>query len=161
VVENCQHWRSYEEVAVYLLNEIASVLGVDRVEGKQIVPGVRSGTRWEIDGKGVKSGKGEAFVIVECRRYTKSKQTQEQAAGLAYRILDTGARGGIVVSPLGLQEGAAKVAAAENIDTVYMDENSTKTGYLVKFLNKVFIGAADTVNITDEASVEIIRDDED
>jgi hypothetical protein len=50
---------------------------------------------------------------------------------------------------------------AENIDTVYMDENNTKTGYLVKFLNKVFIGAADTVNITDEASVEIIRDDED
>src|SRR5262250_1546186 len=38
--------------------------------------------------------------------------------GIAYRIRDSGAEGGIVVSPLGLQEGAAKVAKKENIVSV-------------------------------------------
>ncbi|WP_411153065.1 restriction endonuclease [Streptomyces sp. A30] len=84
------------------------------------VIGKRSGTEWEIDGKGVKVG-DEGFVIIECRRYTTSKQKQEQVAGLAYRIIDTEADGAIIVSPLGLQEGAAKVAEAENIRTVHQN----------------------------------------
>jgi hypothetical protein len=153
------NWHSYEDVAVYLLNQIADVLGFERVEGKQSLEGSRSGTHWELDGKGVKLGE-EGFVIIECRRYTASKQKQEQVAGLAYRIIDTGAEGGIIVSPLGLQEGAAKVAAAENIQTVYMDENSTQTDYMVRFLNKTFLGLSDTGYVTDDAKVEVIRDNE-
>jgi hypothetical protein len=150
------HWDSYEQVAAYLLDQIiADVLGLERVEGKQSLAGNRSGTQWEIDGKGVKLQDG-GFVIIECRRYTKSKQKQEQVAGLAYRILDTGAEGGIVVSPFGLQEGAAKVAAAENIQTVFMNENSTRTEYILRFLNNIFVGLSDTVNVTDGLKVEII-----
>lgn len=76
---------------------------------------------------------GEGFIIIECRMYTTSKLKQEDVGALAYRIIDTGAAGGIVVSPLGLQEGAAKVAAAENIQTVYMDEDSTTTDYFLRF----------------------------
>lgn len=41
-------WRSYEQVARYLLDQIAEHFGLGRVEGKQIVPGA-SGTRWEIE----------------------------------------------------------------------------------------------------------------
>jgi hypothetical protein len=97
----------------------------------------------------------EGFVIIECRRYTKSKQKQAQVASLAYGILDTGAAGGIVVSPLGLQEGAAKVAATENIQTVFMNENSTRTEYMLRFLNSIFVGLSDSALATDE--IEIIR----
>jgi hypothetical protein len=154
------HWESYEQVAVYLLDQIADVLGLKRVEGKQSLGGNRSGTQWEIDGKGVKLRDG-GFVIIECRRYTKSKQKQEQVAGLAYRILDTAAEGGIVVSPFGLQEGAAKVAAAENIQTVFTNENCTRTEYILRFLNNIFVGLSDTVSVTDELKVEIINGTED
>jgi hypothetical protein len=45
---------------------------------------------------------------------------------LAYRIIDTGADGGILVSPLGLQEGAERVAAAENIISVRLNEDCNR-----------------------------------
>ena len=136
-----KEWENYEEVAVYILDQIASELGLERVEGKQDVYGSRTLTKWEIDGKGVKVG-GEAFVIIECRRYTKDRQSQEQVGGLAYRILDTGASGCILVSPLGLQKGGRLVAAAEGIQEVLMDENSTRTDYVLQFLNRIFAGVA-------------------
>jgi hypothetical protein len=141
VAEEDKEWETYEEVAVYLLDQIASELGLERVEGKQDVYGSHSLTRWRIDGKGVKVD-GEAFVIIECRRYTKDRQSQEQVGGLAYRILDTGASGGILVSPLGLQKGGRLVAAAEGIQAVLMDENSTRTDYVLQFLNRIFAGVA-------------------
>src|SRR5215210_705819 len=96
-------WESYEQVAAYLLNQFASEFGLERVEGKQKVVGQRSGTDWEIDAKGFRSG-DTGFVIVECRRYTTSKQNQGKVGALAYSIIDSGAEGGIIVSPLGLQE---------------------------------------------------------
>ena len=125
-------WESYEEVAAYLLNEFAEEFGLGRVEGKQFVEGQRSGTQWEIDAKGVREG-NQAFVIVECRRYTTSKQSQGKVGELAYRIIDTGADGSILVSPLGLQEGATKIAAAENIISVHLNENSTRHEYLSNY----------------------------
>ncbi|MEU1499647.1 hypothetical protein [Streptomyces sp. NPDC005732] len=137
---------------MYLLDQVAAKLDLDRVEDKQKVIGERSGTEWEIEGKGVKVG-DEGFVIIECRRYTTSKLKQEAMGGLAYRIIDTGAAGGIIVSPLGLQESAAKVAEAENIRTVHMDENSTRTDYMFNFLNEVFVGVSDTVRVTETVTI--------
>jgi hypothetical protein len=32
-------WESYEQVGTYLLNQFAAEFGLDRVEGKQHVPG--------------------------------------------------------------------------------------------------------------------------
>ncbi len=61
-------WRSYEEVTQYLLNEFAEHFGLERVEEKQKIIGVRSGRKIEIDGKGVKVG-DSGFLIVECKRY--------------------------------------------------------------------------------------------
>jgi hypothetical protein len=138
-------WQNYEEVAIYLLNQMAEKFGLGRVEGKQKIVGGRSGTSWAIDGKGVKVG-NEGFLIVECRRYTQSKQTQEDMGALAYRIIDTGASGGIIVSPLGVQAGGAKVNAAENIHTVRLDENSTETKFILKFLNETFVGTEKAVS---------------
>ena len=152
-----QKWKSYEQVATHLLDLFASDFGLDRVEGKQHVEGHHSGTKWEIDAKGVCNG-NDGFINVECRRYTTSKQNQEKTGALAYRIIDTGADGGILVSPLGLQEGAERLAKAENIVEVRLDENSTNHEYLMKFLNKTMIGLHDTISVSDDVTAELDKE---
>jgi hypothetical protein len=133
-------WKTYEEVARHLLAQFGEHFEIEDVEGKQKVKGRRSGTDWEIDAKGCKTGMNEMFVIVECRRHTSSGQTQEDIAGLSYRIIDTGASGGIIVSPLPLQKGAMKIAQAENIVEVTLNANCSTTDYVMKFLKKVMVG---------------------
>lgn len=147
-------WKSYEDVATYLLNEFAAHFGLDHVEGKQAVPGLRSGTEWAIDAKGWREG-NDGFVIVECRRYTTSRQNQEKIGGLAYRIMDTGAKGAIIVSPLGLQEGAALVAKAEGITTVQLNANSTEHEYVLQFLNQIMVGLHDQITISDSVTFDL------
>jgi hypothetical protein len=132
-------WETYEEVATYLLNQIAQEFGLTYVEGKQAIVGLESGTIWTIDAKGV-SEDGESFLIVECRRHTTRRIDQEAVGGLAYRIRDSSAAGGIIVSPLGLQAGAAKVAAAARIHSVQLGPHSTTAEYIMRFLNIVMIG---------------------
>jgi len=147
-------WKSYEGVAAYLLEKNAHEFGLTDVEGKQKIPGRRSGTCYEIDAKGIREG-NEGFVIVECRRYTTSKQNQEDLGGLAYRIIDTGAVGGIIVSPLGIQEGAAKIAASENILNVQLDANCTPSEFTMKFLNRLMISIEERLGIGDSCSIEV------
>lgn len=149
-------WKTYEEVAAFLLHRHAKEFGLSKVEGKQSVKGNRSETDWEIDAKGFNDN-GVGFVIVECRRYTKSKQNQEQMAALAYRIEDTGASGGIIVSPLGLQLGAEKVASAENILEVKLSADSTPNEFAMSFLNKLMIGMVDTVAVSDSVIITLSR----
>lgn len=149
-------WKSYEDVAVYLLDQHAQEFGLHQVEGKQTIRGERSGTEWEIDAKGVRND-NEGVLIIECRRYTTSKQNQEKLGSLAYRIIDTGAEGGIIVSPLGIQEGAAKIAAAENILNVQLDADSTPTQFAMKFLNKLMIGIEMEGVASVSCSAEILR----
>jgi hypothetical protein len=149
-------WKTYEEVAQYLLNRFAEHFNLGRVEGKQIVP-CESGAEWEIDAKGV-TADGEGLLIVECRRYTKSRLNQESMAALAFRIQDTGAEGGIVVSPLELQSGAKKVAARSDVVHVILDPKSTTTDYMMKFLNQIFVRISDTVSLTDSVHIQVIRD---
>jgi hypothetical protein len=81
-----------------LIAQNAQELGLNRVEGEQKIPGLRSGTTYNIEAKGIRDG-DESIVIIECRRYTTSKQNQGKLGELAYRIIDTGAVGGIIVSP--------------------------------------------------------------
>jgi hypothetical protein len=133
------NWRTYEETATYLLDQFASRFGLSHVEGKQNLVGMESGTSWEIDAKGICQD-GEGFIIVECRRYTTSKLNQEAIGGLAYRIIDAGAKGGIVISPIGLQEGAKKVAISRNIKSVRLTPESTPFEYVLSFLNEVMVG---------------------
>ena len=148
-------WKSYEEVATYLLDKFAEEFGLLRVEGKQSIQGKRTGTDWTIDAKGVRQG-NEAFLIIECRRRTR-KQNQEQIGALAYRISDTGAVGGIVVSPLGFQVGAQKVAASEGIIHVELHEDSTPTEFCMQFLNKIFVGIHTHLTMSDSCTAEVIR----
>jgi hypothetical protein len=135
-------WETYEDVARYLLEKMGDTLGLglETVEGKQKLVG-KSGMKWAIDGKGVKTD-GEAIVVIECRRYTTSKLKPEAMGGLAYRIGDVGAAGGIVVTPIGVQPGGEKIAKHEGIEIIHLDADSTTTDYVLRFLDKVFIGAS-------------------
>jgi hypothetical protein len=117
---------------------------------------LHSHTSWEIDEKGVtEDGKGS--FIVECRRYTTSKQNQGNAGKLAYSIIDSGAAGGIVVSPLGLQKGAKKIAAAENIIEVTLTPGSTPTEFAFGFLNKQCLGIRATAYASAKVSPRYLR----
>jgi hypothetical protein len=152
-------WESYEEVSRFLLNQFADEFEMKRFEGKQKVSGQKSGTDWEIDVKGVATD-GSTFLIVECRRFTTSKLSQEQIGALAYRITDTGAKGGIIVSPLGIQEGAKKIADVEGIISVKLNAACTTEEYFLSYLNKFRIGLADTFStksIKDECAM-ILKD---
>src|SRR5258708_7682399 len=95
-------WEPYEHVAAYLLDQFAAEFGLDHVEGNQEVAVQRSGTKWEIDAKGIRQD-NDGLVIVECRRYTSSRQSQEKIGALVYRIIEAGAKGGIIISPFGLE----------------------------------------------------------
>lgn len=146
--KNEKKWKTYEDVARFLLDQFAKEFGFNNVEGKQKVNGFRSGTKNEIDAKGVLSGK-QGFVIIECRRYTTSKQNQEKLRGLAYLIIDAKASGGIIVSPLGLQEGTQKIVSSENVISVILDADSTPEDFCMKFLNKIFFGWSETISLSD------------
>lgn len=76
-------WLRYQALAAELLNRFAKDFGLSHVENTQSIPGVLSGTSWAIDAKGVLDG-SDGIVLVECRRYSNKKQTQEQMAALAY-----------------------------------------------------------------------------
>ena len=49
------------------------------------------------------------------------------------------------MSPLGLQRGAKKIAMAENIHRVRLAPNSTRTDFILRFLNEVMLGASDSI----------------
>jgi hypothetical protein len=133
-------WASYEEVAVFLLDKFAAEFGLGLFEGKQVLLGA-TGTSWEIDAKGVKTEDG-SFVVVECKRYSRARVHQEVLAGLSYRIQDVGGKGGIIVTPIGMQYGASKVAAHEGIIFVQLGPESTRTDYVMHFLKQVCVGIA-------------------
>ncbi|HUU20315.1 MAG TPA: hypothetical protein VMW72_24415 [Sedimentisphaerales bacterium] len=109
-----QSWKSYEDIARYFLNLFRQEFGLERVDPKQKITG-SSGTSWEIDAKGLREGNNSAIMLIECRQHRSKRLNQEAVGGLAYRIIDTSASGGIIVSPLPLQDGAGKVAEANNI----------------------------------------------
>lgn len=151
-----KRWENYEDVARYLLNQFSKEFGLSKVEGKQKVIGNKSRTEWEIDAKGIGNA-SEGFIIIECRQYKTSKQSQEKIGALAYRIQDTGAEGGIIVSPLGLQKGAQKIAQSENIIEVKLSANSTPHDFCMQFLDKVMVGLSETITISEKVIVTISR----
>lgn len=130
-------WRRYEVAARQIIERLRTEFGFSSVEGKQLVAG-HSGAQWEIDAKGLTEG-SDTFVIIECRRYTTSRLKQEDIAAVAWRVSDTGASGALVVSPLGLQEGATKVAAAAGVQAVRMAPDSSLNKFVVSFLGNFYV----------------------
>ncbi|MNT58423.1 hypothetical protein D3C72_1958550 [compost metagenome] len=94
-------------------------------------------------------------MVVECKRHTTANLPQAIVASLAYSIQDTGASGGFIVSPLDLQSGAKKVAAARNIVHVQLRAESTPLEFEMKFLDKLFVGFHDVANVSISESLRI------
>jgi hypothetical protein len=132
-------WRTYEQVTAYLLNRFHTEFGLDLFEGKQKIL-TESGTYLEIDAKGVDKG-NQTFVIVECRQ-RKEGRSQEEVLALIGAMIETGAVGGIMVSPVEPQKGAKILAEHRNIVHVRLTGDSTPTQFLIQFLKKLFAGIA-------------------
>jgi hypothetical protein len=140
-------WENYEEVAAYVLKQFGKRFGLADVEGKQRALGKRTGTRWEIDAKGIRQSDG-ALVIIECRCYNFSRLSQADVGEVAYRIHDMGAAGGIIVSPHPLQRGAKIVAKTDNIRHVQLDPLSTRDQWIVKIEGVMTFGHTETARIS-------------
>jgi hypothetical protein len=76
---------------------------------------------------------------------------------LAYRIIDAGAEGGIIVSPLDLQAGAKKIASAEGIIQITLHEDSTPTEFAIQFRNQIFVGIHEHLTFSERVEAEVIR----
>lgn len=149
-----KRWQNYEEVAAYLLNQMGEHFGVGRFEGKQVVPG-SSGTEWEIYAKGC-CDDGSKLIVVECKRHTTAGISQAITASLAWTVRETGADGGILVSPLGLQAGAKMVAKSAKIIEVILDKDSTTTDNFLSFLDQIIIGVSERLGASDYYELNIV-----
>jgi hypothetical protein len=148
-------WSRYEDVTRVLLDRFREDFGLERVEGKQKVPG--KSRPWEIDAKGVRQA-DDAIVLVECRRRSR-RPNAEAVAALAYKISDTGALGGIIVSPLPFQKGAKLVAEANDIVHVQLRPDSTPEEFGMAFLSKILLGLGDHVTLSDHVNAVVTDKD--
>ncbi|WP_399682152.1 hypothetical protein [Xenophilus sp.] len=157
MVASRKTWQTYEDVARFMLSDLRDRFGIEEVEGKQSLVG-ESGATWEIEGKAINSPIAGGFLVIECRRYTNRRLNQESIGGVAFRILDLGASGGIVVSPLELQAGAKLVASSSNIFHVQLAPWSTAEDYLAKFLGQSFhrVSVTSGVQLGDHAEAAVI-----
>lgn len=82
-------------------------------------------------------------------------------AAIAWTISDVGTSGGIVATPLGVQEGGQIVAKSAGIEIIHLDADSTTSDYVLKFLDKVFLGASSELRVADTftAEIEVSRPD--
>ena len=88
-------------------------------------------------------------MLVEVRRYMTRRISQEAMGGFAYRIRDTGAAGGIIVTPLGLQKGAKLVAADANVQSVLLIPGQENGSFLARFLSRIVLGMpVDTLQVS-------------
>jgi predicted helicase len=151
-MSSVKKWKNYEDVTKQLLSDVRDYLGLGRIEGKQKVKGNISGTKWEVDVV-AHDVTDEKLILVECRQRLNSKLSQESLAGFAYRVKNTGACRGIIVTTIGLQDGSKKVAEAEKITEIKLDYTSISENYIAKITNKIFVKRTEKINIGD--SVEL------
>jgi hypothetical protein len=147
-------WRTYEEVAQQILDEQREFFGLSRVEGKQNLPAA-NGTTYEIDIVGYQQGSNR-LVIFECRDY-KNRLTQEAVGGFAYRIQVTGAGGGYLVTPIGLQSGAQLVADYEKIGVITIPRGATTEKYVLRFMHDILVKVTDHIDFQDAAMFELVK----
>ena len=142
----------YEMEAQQVIDSLPPLLqnlGIQEVKGKRGVEG-SSGVRWEIDAKGIVAGDSR-FVIFECKSSEK-KISVCTVMHLAYRVKDTNALTGIIVSPACLTTPAKKLACYEGIHKIDLPVGCETNEYQVRFLNQVFVGVKSTIAVTSEAN---------
>src|SRR5262245_34344967 len=127
-------WKTYEEVTKAILIDLQTELGLWEVSEGRSYPG-QAGTTWNIDVSARREGSDD-LVIFECRRQPTTRIKQEEMAAFAYRVRDIGAAAGIVVTPLGLQQGAELIAQAERIETILLNPDASVENYVAQLSNR-------------------------
>jgi len=131
------NWETYEQVAHGFaeLNKayfrLHSVIRNPKLTGKQ------TGTTWSVDLAGHRQ-EDDGLVLVECKWRDNARVKQIEMAGLVYVMWDTGARGGIYVTTVGFQRGAARIAEAHGIRMVNLksgDSEDTYSGDVIRGAN--------------------------
>jgi hypothetical protein len=146
-------WETYEDVTRAVLSDLREYLGVGDILGKKKYKGKI--TEWEIEASSYEKEDKSKLVIVECRRYTTSRLSQETVGGFSYRIDDLIATRGIIVTPLGLQKGAQKIADAKKITTITLDPNARSDNYIARISNQLFGKFTEHISITEHVSIKL------
>lgn len=147
------NYKTYEDAARALLSDVRSFLGLGEVTGEQKLAG-RSGTVWTVEGSAYDVS-NERLVLVECKQRKTSALNQETIGGFAYRVNDTGADRGIIITTVGLQKGAKLVADAERITVIKLDYNATSENYIAEIADQLFLKVTDRIRVGEEVNVEI------
>jgi hypothetical protein len=100
---------------------------------------------------------GGVFSVNNQGRMTQSLLSTVASTDFDWAFTHTGARGALIVTPLGLQEGANKVGQAANVVSVTLNADCTPTEFVMAFLDKVFLGVSDTCVVSDHVKVEVVR----
>jgi hypothetical protein len=129
-------WKSYEKLAAHILSHFADIVGISSVEAKQRLQG-QSGTRWEIDAKGICSD-GAGFLVIECKERKSSRLNQRTIAALAFTVQDVGAAGAVIVTNIGLQKGAKKLTSQLGFHELYVPKECTFEDFVARCGNRVF-----------------------
>ena len=107
--------KEYEELVADVCGELCSVPGAV-IRHNQRLRG-NSGHEHQIDVVIEYPGPVRLLILVECKYWTHPV-TVEEVLVLAQRLTDTGAHKGIIVTRIGFQPGALKVAQARGIALV-------------------------------------------
>lgn len=145
----------YEELALWVMTNLADFLGLAKVEGKHKLPG-KCGTEWEADIVGY--GKSGKLVKVECKFRKTTAVNQAEMMALWGSMCDTGAESGIMVSRRSVQKGAAKVARGYSIKTLVISSGKVFEEYKAQIDNFFFVGAAEVGACSDYGEV-IVTDE--
>lgn len=139
-----QEWETYEDVARQLIDDIKIYLGLSLVNEDKREFKKNDGGKCEIDISAYDLSDGK-LVLVECRK-KKKRLSNEEIDGFAYRIQQTNAKRGIIVTPLGLQQGARIAADGAKISLIRLDENSNKENYIARITQQIFLKVTDQMN---------------
>lgn len=126
----------YERVAQVILNNLRDRLGFERVVGTTKPVGKRSGKKIQIDCTAY--GLDGSKTLIECRKHSRPIDVNQMRAFYYVVYRDIEADGGIIVSPVGFQEGAEAVAHAEKIDMFLLNADATEGTYTLQVGNQIF-----------------------
>ena len=137
-----QTWERYEDVARQLIDDIKSYLGLSMVNPNKKEFLKKDGGICEIDVSAYDMSDGK-LVLVECRNKNK-RLPQEEVHGFAYRIQQTNAKRGIIVTPIRLQKGAIIAANGARIGLIRLEPNSTPDNYIAQLTQLLIIKITDS-----------------
>jgi predicted helicase len=139
-----KEWERYEDVARQLIDDIKSYLGLSLVNEDKRKFKKKDGGECEIDVSAYNIS-DEKLVLVECRK-KKEPLSQEEVHGFAYRIQQMNTSRGIIVTTIGLQQGARLAADGAKITLIRLGVHSTKEKYIAEIIQQIFVKVTDQLN---------------